>query len=171
MHPKMWNKCVCFNIWHDTLLDEQKFVKYWYSTAVKSGYNFQHYVQDAKQPTSDPKAAYFQHDVLTALLWGVGEIAIMVSNKTLCRFFEDDIIISWPSQTEDLVNLDLGRYTHESSLNLPLLLLPAWFIGLVVGLREPGEGPAAPDNSIQHRHPLLSPHVRESKLSLAYSLV
>lgn len=61
-----------------------------------------------------------------------------------------DVLKSEPIQTEGDVDLE-----DIPPCSLPSLLLPshhAWYIAHVIGVREPGEGRAALDNSRQTRH-------------------
>lgn len=40
----------------------------------------------------------------------------MASNKKVCSFLDHDSLISEPSQTEEVMNLDLGRHPYRYSL-------------------------------------------------------
>lgn len=101
---------------------------------------------------------------LAALLREAEEIAIMDSNITFSGF-SITVMFSRVSQSKQK---EMWTWTMEDipPCSLPSLLLPshpAWYIAHVFGLREPGEGRAALDNSRQTRHPRLPLCQRGSK--------
>lgn len=90
---------------------------------------------------------------LAALLREVEEIAIMDSNITFSGF---SITVMF-SRVSQFKQKEMWTWTMADipPCILPSLLLPshpAWYIAHVIGLREPGEGHAALDNSRQTRH-------------------